>query len=476
MDRVTKDKPTDVSTRREFLDFSIGGLSAAAMLTLDGQAQAARAVSTSLGRAKRAIHICLIGGFSQVDSFDYKPLLERFDRKRMPGFVKPETFFGVAGLMRKNEWEFKQRGQSGLWVSDLFPHLAKVADELSVIRSMHSPSANHTPAMFLQNSGFAANGFPSLGSWLSYGLGNESDSLPTFVVLPDARSLPNSGAANWTSGFLPATHQGTLFESGETPIRDLFAAQPAERTAEAAARSLLAKLNRKHLQRRGDDLLHARVKAYELAAKMQTSIPEVINFADESQATQELYGLNRKETADCGRRCLMARRLVERGVRFVQVFSGGAFGGKPRHGWDGHENNRVNHGREAKMIDQPVAALIQDLKRRGLLEDTLVLFTSEFGRTPFSHAPPRVLGLGRDHNPKGFSVWLAGGGAKRGTAYGATDDVGWSAVENRVSWPDFHATVLHLLGIDHQKLTFYHNGIHRRLTNVHGNVIHGVIG
>ena len=417
-----------------------------------------------------------MGGLSQVDSFDYKPQLAKFHGKTMPDTVKPDTFFGSAGLMRSNEWAFRQRGESGLWVSDLFPYLGSVADELTIINSMHSDSANHSPASFLQNSGFQSNGFPSLGSWLSYGLGNESESLPTFIVLPDARSLPNNGASNWSSGFLPAQHQGALFGSGDQPIRNLFAPDKVPAEAEDDARRLLAALNRQHhAERPEQDLLAARIRSYEIAARMQVSVPEVIAFENEPKHITSMYGLERKETADCGRRCLLARRLLERGVRFVQIYSGGAFGGKPRHGWDGHENNFVNHSREAAMIDQPVAALIMDLKQRGMLDDTLVLFTSEFGRTPFTQAPAGKLGLGRDHNPEGFTVWMSGGGLKPGITYGETDDVGWEAAVDPVSWHDFHATVLHVLGIDHEKLTFYHNGIERRLTNVHGHVIKAIL-
>ena len=470
-------------TRRQFLEFSTTGLGAAALMGLIGTDNALAApksvpprFANHKRRAKRAIHICLMGGLSQVDSFDYKPTLEKFHGKTMPDTVKPDTFFGSAGLMRQHEWKFKQRGKSGLWVSELFPHIAGVADELTVIKSMQSDSANHTPASFLQNSGFQSNGFPSLGSWLSYGLGNESEDLPTFIVLPDARSLPNNGASNWSSGFLPAQHQGSLFGSGDQPIRNLFAEQPITAEAEADARRLLAELNKLHAaQRPEQDLLTARIKSYEVAARMQVSVPEVVEFDDEPDHIAQMYGLDKKETADCGRRCLLARRLLERGVRFVQIFSGGAFGGKPRHGWDGHENNFVNHSREAGLIDQPVAALIKDLKQRSMLDDTLVLFTSEFGRTPFTQAPAGQLGLGRDHNPEGFTVWMAGGGLKGGTTYGETDDVGWEATVNPVTWHDYHATVLHLLGIDHEKLTFYHNGIERRLTNVHGHVINEIL-
>ena len=468
--------------RRRFLDFSVTGLGAAALFGLLDQPRAVAAGGKDaasphpLAKAKRAIHICLVGGLSQIDSFDHKPEVDKFHGKPLPGTERPEVFFGTVGLLRKSEWKFRQRGNSGLWISDLFPHLANVADELTVIRSMVADTANHMPAMFQQNTGFQSNGFPSLGSWLSYGLGNVSESLPTFVVLPDARSLPNGGASNWSSGFLPARHQGALFGAGKQPIRNLFAQQKISSKAEKDALAVLAEMNQKHLAERGkNELLQARIRAYELAAKMQISVPKVVDFADEPESITRMYGLDRKETADCGGRCLLARRLLENGVRFVPLFSGGAFGGKPRHGWDGHENNQQNHAREAKMIDQPVAALLKDLKQRGMLDDTLVLFTSEFGRTPFSQSGAKALGLGRDHNATGFSVWMAGGGLKHGIAFGETDPFGWRATVDPVKWPDFHATVLHLLGINHEALTYYHNGIQRRLTNVHGNVVRKIL-
>lgn len=466
-------------TRRDFLNFATAGLSAATLMNLMGSANANTASKKFPNyppKAKRVIHICLMGGLSQVDSFDYKPMLAKLHGKSMPPSMKPSTFFGSAGLIRGNEWKFQQHGESGMWISTLFPHLARVADELTVINSMTSESANHTPASFIQNSGFQSNGFPSLGSWLSYGLGNISDSLPTFIVLPDARSLPNNGASNWSSGFLPAEHQGTLFESGEQPIRHLFPKGKLNAATEHDALKLLKRINQKHAQTRpDDDILLARIKAYETAARMQVSVPEAIDFASEPEHIAALYGIHEKETADCGRRCLLARRLLERGVRFVQIYSGGAFGGKPRHGWDGHEDNFANHQREAKLIDQPVAALIKDLKQRGMLEDTLILFTSEFGRTSFTQAPAGQLGKGRDHNPEGFTVWMAGAGLKKGINYGATDELSWKAVDGVMTWPDFHATVLHLLGIDHEQLTYYHNGIERRLTNVHGHVVTDIL-
>jgi hypothetical protein len=346
-----------------------------------------------------------------------------------------------------------------------------VADELTVIRSMVADTSNHTPATFQENTGFRLNGFPVLGSWLSFGMGCETDDLPAYVVIPDARGVPAGGSINWTNGFLPAQHQGVVIRSQGTPIDDLFPEQRREETVELAGRELLETLNRRHLEARGgEDHLAARIRSYQLAAKMQMAVPEVADLDAETQATHDLYGVAEEPTRDFGRACLLTRRLLERGVRFVQLFAGGAFG-SPRINWDGHENMVQNHGQEAARIDQPVAALLKDLRQRGMLEDTLVLFTSEFGRTPFTQADADQLGQGRDHNQYGFSVWLAGAGLKHGLAYGATDEIGWKAAENPVSWPDFHATVLHLLGIDHERLAYYHNGIQRRLTNVHGRTI-----
>lgn len=471
-------------SRRSFLDFSLRGVGATALLALlgrEGRATAGEIPGEARGlphhppKAKRVIHLCLCGGYSQIDTFDYKPALARLHGKALGDDEKPDVFFGQVGLLRKNDWEFKQRGESGLWVSELFPHLAQVADELTVIRSMVAESGNHTPATLQENSGFRLNGFPALGSWLSYGLGNATDELPTYVVLPDARGLPASGTTNWSQGFLPAQHQGVMFNTKGQVIYDLFPARPIDPAVEKDSRALQATLNELDLESRGPNAdLAARMKAYELAAKMQLAVPRVTDLSQETKATQALYGLERDETRDFGRNCLLARRLVEQGVRFVQVFSGGAFG-SPRINWDGHENVKENHTQEAARIDQPVAALLKDLRQRGMLDDTLVLFTTEFGRTPFTQSQADVVGTGRDHNQEGFSVWLAGAGLKHGLAFGATDDMGWKAVENRMTWYDFHATVLHLLGIDHTRLTYYHNGIQRRLTNVHGEVVQDIL-
>jgi len=468
--------------RRDFLSWVGNGLGATALMCLmEREVRAAGIPGEAkdppphlIPKARRAIHICCCGGYSQLDTFDYKPELARRHGQSLGG-AAPETFFGQIGLLRQNDFTFQQHGQSGLWISELFPKLARLADELTVIRSMVADSANHTPATMHENSGFRINGFPTLGTWLSYGLGCETDELPAYVVLPDPRGLPAGGTNNWTNGFLPAQHQGVMFAATGQAIRDLLPARPISADVETASRELHRRLNELHQAQAGaGSELAARMKAYELAAKMQLAVPRVTDTSGETAATLSLYGLDKESTAPFGRNCLLARRLIEQGVRFVQLFSGGAFG-SPRINWDGHEDVKANHAQEAALIDRPVAGLLADLRQRGLLDDTLILFTTEFGRTPFTQSAADQVGKGRDHNQYAFSVWLAGAGLKHGLAYGTTDDIGWKATENQVTWPDFHATVLHLLGIDHRRLTFYHNGIQRRLTNVHGEVVREVL-
>jgi hypothetical protein len=476
--------PTLPLSRRRVLDFSGSSLTAAAMTSLlmsDGSVRAdsvpgeARDVPHFTPKARRVVHLCLCGGLSHIDSFDYKPELSRFHGKPLQSKERPETFFNQIGLLRKNDFEFQRRGESGLWISELFPRLAELADDLVVVNSMVAESANHTPATFEENTGFRLNGFPVMGSWVSWGLGCETDELPAYVVLPDVRGLPAGGTINWSNGFLPAKHQGVAFQSSGPAIRDLFPARSVSAQLEADSRELLQRMNQRTLDLApGEDQLRARMQAYQLAAKMQLAVPDVTDLSQETQATRDLYGVDVEETADFGRRCLLTRRLLERGVRFVQLFSGGSFG-SPRINWDGHEDVRENHTREARRMDQPVAALLADLKARGMLQDTLVLCTSEFGRTPFTQSSEFVVGAGRDHNMYGFSIWMAGGGLKSGLNWGATDEIGWKTVDKPVHWYDYHATVLHLLGIDHERLTFYHNGIQRRLTNVHGEVLNELI-
>jgi hypothetical protein len=474
-----------VMPRREFFSFAANGIGAAAFMSLlarDGVVRASPIAGEAKdspphhpGKAKRVIHICCCGGFSQLDTFDYKPELAKRHGQPLGGDEKPDVFFGQIGLLRQNDFEFKQRGKSGLWVSELLPNIAEVVDELTIVRSMVAESSSHTPATMHENSGFRLNGFPTLGSWLSYGLGCETDELPAFVVLPDSRGLPASGTNNWTNGFLPAQHQGVMFSTSGTAIRDLAPARPIPESIEVASRQFQRRLNELYQDEVGESSeLAARMRAYELAAKMQLAVPRVVDLSKESATTEKLYGLDQELTAPFAKNCLTARRLIENGVRFVQLFSGGAFG-SPRINWDGHEDVKTNHTQEAALIDLPVAGLIKDLRQRGLLEDTLILFTTEFGRTPFTQSAADQVGKGRDHNQYGFSIWMAGAGLKPGTAYGATDEIGWKSVENRVTWPDFHATVLHLLGIDHTRLTYYHNGIQRRLTNVHGEVVRDIL-
>ena len=459
--------------RRRFLNWAVHGLGATAFTSLLRAEEAVVLRPHLAPKARRVINICLVGGYSQIDSFDYKPELTKFHGKTPPG-KKPEPFFGRVGLLRKNDWAFRQRGQSGLWVSDLFPHLAKVADELTVIRSMYSDTSNHTPALFMSNSGFQTNGFPSLGGWLSYGLGNASDSLPAFVVIPDRRGAPSGGSANWNNGFLPGEHQGVVFRSSEQPVRDLFPPKQVSEEAREATDGLLAYMQHKQLQRLGgvDDILGARLRSYELAARMQVSVPEVADLDSEPRHIAESYGLVGKETGDFARNCILARRLVEQGVRFVQLFNGAyQTGGEGVSNWDGHKVLKKQYAKHGPVLDQPVAALLADMKQRGLLEQTLVVWCTEFGRMPTFQAGAS----GRDHNPDGFTAWLAGAGVKRGHTHGATDDFSYKAVKDVATVHDFHATILHLLGLEHERLTFYHNGLERRLTDVAGEVIEGVL-
>ena len=465
-------------TRRDMFHWGMNGLGATAFASLLSQESSAKshASATLQPKAKRAIHICLVGGMSHVDSFDYKPELKKFHGKSLQTDEQPDLFFGQMGQLRKEDWEFKPRGNSGLMISDMFPHIAEVADDLTVLRSMESKSANHTPALFLANSGFEFNGFPSMGSWISYGMGLENESLPAYVVLNDERGAPNTGESTWASAFLPSNHQGVVLRGGKQPVRDLFPALPIDAKTDAATREFILAINQQHQERTGaDTAMRDRLKSYELAAQMQTSIPQVSSFAEETSATQDLYGINDKQTADMGKRCLLGRRLLEQGVRFIQLFSGGPVAGSPRASWDAHENVKENHTIEAGRIDKPVAALLRDSKQRGMLEDTLVLFTTEFGRTPFAQSAADQVGPGRDHNRYGFSCWMAGAGLKPGIAFGNTDEIGWKAVERPIPWHDFHATVLHLFGIDHERLTYYHNGIQRRLTNVHGDIVKEIL-
>jgi len=361
---------------------------------------------------------------------------------------------------------FHPRGASGLPISDFLPELSKCADDLCVIRSCHGDSVNHPQSVYQMNTGSILMGRPSVGSWVAYGLGTENRNLPAFVVLPDPGGGLKGGPPAWGAGYLPATYQGTTMRPGANPILHLRPQPAIDSGQQRRALDLLQRLNRRHLAARDDDAeLSARVNAYELAFRMQMAAPEAVDLNQETAETKGLYGIGQPETDEFGTRCLLARRLIERGVRFVQVYAGDT------NGWDAHTNVLQNHGQMCLRTDRPAAALLTDLKRRGMLEETLVIWGGEFGRMPMSEQ-----GTGRDHNPWGYSVWLAGAGVKGGFAHGATDAVGLRAAEQKVHVHDLHATILHLLGLNHETLTFFHNGRDERLTDVSGHVVHEILG
>jgi hypothetical protein len=460
-------------TRRELLWEIGGGMAGLALAHLGARdASGAEHAPHFEPKAKRVIMISLPGGLSSVDTFDHKPELVKHHGKETQGANTITPFFGKRGTVMKSPFTFKQYGQTGKWVSDLLPHLAERVDDITFLHSMVSRSNAHGPAIFQMSTGFIFQGFPSVGSWISYGLGSVNENLPSFVVLPDPRGLPPCGVANWGNGFLPAAHQGVIFGGEKLPIADLRPPASITTAQQAATYDLLTEMNETHLkQNAGEDALVARIKAYELAAKMQVTAPDVTSIASEKESTKEMYGLNDPASRAFGYNCLLARRLVERGVRCVQLFNGGHFGA-PRVNWDAHEDLVANHTKNALTFDKPTAGLILDLKQRGLLKDTLVVVTTEFGRLPISEG----LGEGgRDHNPEGFTSFMVGAGLKPGFAYGATDELGYKAAVNPTTVYDFHATILHLMGIDHTRLTYYHNGLRRRLTDVHGHVIKDVL-
>ncbi|WP_020474833.1 DUF1501 domain-containing protein [Zavarzinella formosa] len=463
--------------RRRFLSDSATGLGGIALAWMLNQERAAGAEAKPKphfpAKAKRVIHVFSPGGVSHVDTFNHRPELDKADGKKLEGKGELDTFFGFPGVLRKSFYKFRQHGQCGAWVSELFPHLSKCVDDIAFLHAMVTKSPSHQPACFQMQSGFTLAGFPCLGAWLSYGLGRENDNLPTYVVLPDPRGLVNGGTANWSNGFLPAEHQGTLFNmSLPEPVSHLVTPATVKPEARLAGLKLVNDLNTDYaVQDPLDTSLSARVRSYELAAKMQASIPEAMNMENETAKTKQMYGLEDPVVGPTARNFLLARRLIERGVRFVQIYNGGALG-SPRINWDAHENLRDNHDRQGQLLDQPCAALLQDLKQRGLLKDTLVIWSSEFGRTPFTQG---ANGLGRDHHQHCFTSWMAGAGVKPGIRYGSSDELGYKPGEHPTTVYDFHATILHLLGLDHERLTFPHNGIQRRLTDVHGNVIRAVL-
>ncbi|WP_437185231.1 DUF1501 domain-containing protein [Planctomicrobium sp. SH668] len=475
---------TPIYSRRDFLwqaGGGLGGVALAALLQDDSPLSAAehpsgRGLPHFAPKAKAVIQIFCPGGLSHVDTWDYKPVLIERDGQPFDPDGKLTFFASKPGNCQQSYWKFRQHGQSGKWMSDLLPRLATCVDDIAFIHSMQSKSALHGPAMFMANSGFIFPGFPCMGSWVTYGLGSERENLPAFVVLPDPRGLPPGGVVNWGAGFLPATYQGTMFQvaANKPAIADLFPKHSDQwpREEEPANLELLQKLNRKHAEeRQGDSLLDARIAAYELAAQLQLSVPEVSQLDGETQETQQLYQIDHEEIGPFGRQCLLARRLVERGVRFVQIYCGAENTGakKIRPNWDSHEDLVRDHGYWGPILDVGASALIQDLKRTGLLDSTLVICSSEFGRQPAAQ------GKGRDHNPGAFTSWMSGGGIQGGVTYGTSDELGFKAETNPTYCYDLHATALHLLGIDHTRLTYYQNGIQRRLTDVHGKVIREIL-
>ena len=489
MNRYKPNRTPCGRTRREFLWEVGGGFAGLALIDLlssdgllntpasaaqnfDAQNPLAERAPHFPAKAKRVVFLFMNGGPSHVDTFDPKPELDRNHGKSYSGEAKVGSNGRPIGHLMKSPFPFKQHGQSGLPISSLFPHTSKHADDLCVIRSMHSDTAAHASGCLQMNSGSIFIGKPSLGSWLSYGLGSANQNLPTFVVMTDPRGGPIGSASNWSAGFMPAAYQGTLFRSVGSPLLDLATPKGTSERTQRSSLDLLKKLNEEHARQRPNETeLAARIESYELAYRMQTTAAEVVDVNREDAATREMYGLNNKLIADFGRKCLITRRLLEKGVRFVQLYSGG---GHIEETWDGHNDCISNHKLHAGETDQPIGALMTDLKRSGLWDDTLIVWGGEFGRTPTSEGVDKP---GRDHNWHGYSMWLAGGGVKGGQAIGSTDEVGFKAVDDRTHVSDLHATILHLMGLDHRKLSWFHQGLNQRLTGVEErHVIEKVLG
>src|SRR5262245_61085609 len=473
-------------TRREFvweMRAGFGGVALTGLLATDGflskvRAEAGKAAGPLApksahfrSKATSVIFLMMNGGPSQVDTFDYKPELQKQAGQSLPAGKKYINSGGrKVGFLTPAFRAFRPGGKSGLMISDFFPRVREHADNLAVINSCHTDSHAHGSALVAMNTGKTFIGRPSLGSWVVYGLGSVNQNLPGYVVILDKRGGPISGQPNWSSGFMSGAYQGTLFRPVGDPILDLRGPGYLDKQAQRNQLDLLAKLNQEHLDSRpGGRELAARITSYELAYRMQASAPEAVDLARETRRTLDEYGVGRQPTDEFGRNCLVARRLVERGVRFVQLYSGG---GHLEETWDAHQSIETNHGRHAAEIDQPIAALLNDLDRRGLLESTLVVWGGEFGRMPFSEGRGEP---GRNHNPYGFSMWLAGAGVHGGTAYGETDEFGFEAVVNKAHLHDIHATILHLAGLDHERLTYFHQGRNERLTDVYGHVIKEVL-
>ena len=409
-------------------------------------------------KAKSVIWLFMEGAPSAVDMFDPKPELTRRDGQR----IEIDVFNGNPGPLMKSPFSFKQYGQSGAWVCEHYRNVARHVDDFAFVKSFYSESNDHVPALYQINTGIPRPGFPAAGSWVTYGLGSENNNLPGYVVLGNNQGV-KGGNLNWSSAFLPTTYQGTLFRAGGTPVINLKRPGDVSRADQRAQLDLMAKLNDRHLQERpGEAELLGRIQSFELAYRMQAEATDLVDFSTESTATREMYGIDRDETRSYGSKCLMARRLVERGVRFVQVYSDGE--------WDAHSDLNANHKGHCEATDQPIHGLLSDLKRTGLIDSTLVIWGGEFGRMPVSQGNG-----GRDHNPHGFGMFMTGAGIRRGTSYGELDEIGYRAAVDRVSVHDLHATMLHLLGIDHENLTFFHNSRSYRLTDVAGEVLHKIL-
>ena len=472
--------------RRHFLSSSgtaLGSIALTNLLGLDGLLGASAPVIDPAhpfaprgahfpGKAKNVVMIFCAGAVSQLETWDYKPELIKRDGKPLQG-GPAMTFQGPAGNLARPQYEFRPRGQTGKWVSDMIPHLAGLTDDIAFVHSLTSKSNTHGPAENFLSTGFVLDGFPSVGSWVSYALGSENQDLPAYVAIPDPRGVPQAGSNNWGPGFLPAVFQGTPMSAKE-PVRHLSPPGTITKGGDNAARALLQRMNARHLEQHpGDGKLAARIASYELAARMQLSVPEISDLSSEPAHILKLYGADdasNPHKAGFARNCILARRMIERGVRFVQLFNG-AYASGGELNWDGHNKLKEQYDRHAAILDQPAAALIQDLKQRGLLQDTLVVWCTEFGRMPFFQKGAQ----GRDHNPDGFTAWMTGAGVKPGVSHGLTDELGQKAVQNIHPLYDFNATILHLLGLDHEQLTFEHNGVRRRLTNVEGHVIREVL-
>ncbi|MAV34919.1 MAG: sulfatase [Planctomycetaceae bacterium] len=422
--------------------------------------------------AHNVIVVFCAGAVSHVDFWEHKPELVKYHGKPLPGNERLISFQGENGALQQPLWPFRARGACGKMISDIVPHLGGCVDDICFLHSLHTKSSTHGPGENLMSTGFNREGYPGIGGWVSYALGTENQDLPAFVAIEDPRGTPQSGANNWTNGFLPAAFQGAAF-STTRPIRNLRPPPGVSAPQNRGVLDALQTLNEQHRQNyRADSELAARISSYELAARMQLSVPEVMDVEREPEHVRRLYGADSKNPikADFARNCMLARRLVERGTRFVQLFNG-AYASGGRLNWDTHNSMPALVPGHAEILDQPVAGLLTDLKQRGLLENTLVICCTEFGRMPMF----QLGNDGRDHNPDGFTVWLAGGGVRGGMSYGATDPLGYKAEQDPLSIHDLHATVLHLLGIEHERLTYYHNGLQRRLTDVHGHVVHEII-